>query len=215
MNEQESKAPGGFPKKGLAISIEGESKEALAATVVTSTANVIKLKLARPTSEPFQIGEEVRIKYWDEGMVVYYWDAEVIKIAAPGNQEVAISLYDKGVTIQRRRSYRFSLQIPFTFRVIDAADPELISEKVVNCQTENITAGGLLFETRLPLKVGDKLEINLQFTPSDQVNAVAWVVRSKPVKGDGESRHSVALEFLQLEEEEQSQLLMFLTQPPE
>jgi hypothetical protein len=42
------------------------------------------------------------------------------------------------------------------------------------------------------------------------VNVVGWVVRSEPVQGEGKDLHSVALMFLQLKAEEQSQLLQFL-----
>ena len=55
------------------------------------------------------------------------------------------------------------MHIPFWFTVIDAADLQLIGERVVNSETENISVGGLLFETSLQLKAGDKLEINLYF----------------------------------------------------
>ncbi|MCK5352446.1 hypothetical protein KAJ77_07695, partial [bacterium] len=58
--------------------------------------------------------------------------------------------------------------------------------------------------------LGDRLEIDLHLTPSQFVNAVGWVVRSEAVERDRKSLHSVAMEFLQLEGEEQNQLLLFL-----
>ena len=213
MIEQGTAGPGRYPKTGLAISIQGESKEALAATVLTGSPDQIWLELARPTSQDlFQEGEKVRIKYWDEEAVVYYWEAEVVSIAASGKRHVAISIHDKGVTVQRRKSPRVSLHIPFWFTVIDAADSQLIGERVVNSETKNLSVSGLLFETSLVLKAGDKLEMNLYFPPSHPLNAVGWVVRSNPVERDGKPLNEVALEFLQMEEEEQIQLLEFLVQ---
>ncbi len=213
MIQQNTADQGRYPQEGSAISIQAESRQALAATVVTSSPAEIWLELARPTSQDlFQEGEEVRIKYWDEGAIVYYWDAKVIDITPSGKRHVAISIHDKGVTVQRRKSPRVSLHIPFWFTVIDAANSELVGERVIDCQTENISVGGLLFKTRLLLQAGDKLEMHLHCPPSHPLNAVGWVVRSNPFEHDGKSVHLVALEFLQMEEEEQCHLLEFLVQ---
>ncbi len=213
MIQQNTDDQGLYPQEGSAISIQGESKQTLAATVVTSSPAEIWLELARPTSQNlFQEGEGVRIKYWDEGAVVYYWDAQIINITPSGKRHVAISIHDKGVTVQRRKSPRVSVQIPFWFTVIDAADSELIGKKVVDSQTENISVGGLLFKSALLLQAGDKLEINLYLPPSRPLNAVGWVVRSNPFALDGKPLNLVALEFLQMEEEEQCHLLEFLVQ---
>ena len=204
---------GRYPQEGSAISIQGASKQTLAATVVTSSPAEIWLELARPTSQDlFQEGEKVRIKYWDEGAVVYYWEAEVINITPSGKRHVAISIHDKGLTVQRRKSPRVSVHIPFWFTIIDAADSKLIGERVVNCQTENISVSGLLFKTHLLLQAGDKLEMHVHCPPSHDLNAVGWVVRSNPFEFDGEPLNLVALEFLQMEEGEQCHLLEFLVQ---
>ena len=44
------------------------------------------------------------------------------------------------------------------------------------------------------------------------MNAVGWVVRSNPFQRDGKPLNEVALEFLQMKEGEQIQLLEFLVQ---
>lgn len=206
---QESNSPGPIPKTGLVISIQAKSKEAVAATVISHSSSEIRVKLARPRSQvPFRSGERVRIKYWDEGTVAYYWEAKVLEV--DGDQEMAISIHDTGVAVQRRRSYRLALRVPFTMTVIDAADPALECGTTVRGRTENISIAGLLFETDLPLSIGDRVEINLQFTQSDQVSALGWVVRASPDQGKGESCSAIAVEFLQIDEEEQSQMLDFL-----
>ncbi|MDA2930696.1 PilZ domain-containing protein [Acidobacteria bacterium AH-259-O06] len=83
--------------------------------------------------------------------------------------------------MQRRKSYRVRVPVPFSFTVIDAGETELIGKQVPDSKTRNLSVGGLAFETTLPLKVGDKLEMNLQLSLSQRVNAVGWVVRSEPV----------------------------------
>ena len=200
-------------KIGLSVSIQGSSQEEFAASIATSCADEIWLELSRPRLElPFQKGERVRIKYWNEGAIVYCWDADIIQIAGAGHQHVAIAMRGKGVTIQRRRYCRVEYALPFSFSVIDAAEAGLIGEKFAKAKTQNISVAGLRFETSLGLKAGDKLEMNLRLPASQSVKAVGWVVRTEAVQNNGQPIYSVALQFLQLHEEDQIQLLEFLAQ---
>ncbi len=200
-------------KIGLAVSIQGSSQEEFAASVATSCSDEIWLELSRPCLElPFQRGERVRIKYWNERAIVYCWDADIIQIAGNGHQHVAIAMRGKGITIQRRRYQRVEYAIPFSFSVIDAAEAGLIGEKFAKAKTQNISVAGLRFETSLGLKAGDKLEMNLRLSTSQSVKAVGWVVRTEAVPKKDKVLSAVALQFLQLHEEDQIQLLEFLAQ---
>ncbi|MDA2938860.1 PilZ domain-containing protein [Acidobacteria bacterium AH-259-A15] len=200
-----------YLKIGLAVSIGGKSTGELAATVATISPDKMSLELSRPSSQlPFQKGEQVWIKYWDEGASVYCWDAQVAKISGPGNRHVAISISGKGLTVQRRKSYRVRVAVPFSFTVIDAVETEFIGKQVPDSKTQNLSVDGLAFESSVPFKVGDKLEMKLHLSPSEQVSGVAWVVRSEPLERDGESVNLVALQFLQWDAAEGHQLLEFL-----
>ena len=206
---QDPNNPGPIPTTGLVVSIQAKSGEVVAATVVFHSAKEIKVKLARtPSQAPFQSSEEVRIKYWDEGTVAYHWNGEVLEV--DGDREMTIAVQDRGIAVQRRRAYRAALEVPLTITVMDAADAALEPGTTVSGRTENVSTGGLLFETDLPLGIGDKVEIRLEFTSSDQVSAVGWVVRATPVEQSEESRRAIALEFLQIEEDEQSRMLYCL-----
>jgi len=201
-----------YLKIGMAVSVQGKSQQELAATVVAISPGLLRLELSRPSSQtPFQAGEKVGIKYWDTKAVLYYWDSKVMKISGPESQHVTIAV-GRSAVLQRRKSYRVRLPIPFSFTVIYAAESQLIDEKVRDSTTQNISVGGLAFETSLPLQREDKLEMHLSLSSSQKVNVLGWVVRSEPVKRNGENLHSLALMFLQLEAEEQSQLLSFLAQ---
>jgi len=199
-----------YLKIGLAVSVQGKSEEEVAATVVSISPGELELELSTPPSQlPCQEGEKVGIKYWDTRAVLYYWDAEVVQISRPDHRHLTISM-SGDVVVQRRKSHRVQTAVPFSFTVIEAVEPQLIDQKVSDSTTHDISVGGLAFETSLPLQVEDKLEIHLHLSSSQRVNVVGWVVRSEPVQGEGKGLRSVALMFLQLKAEEQSQLLQFL-----
>ena len=219
MSDEGIGSVGHYLKPGLAVSLQEESGEALAATIEALSPRSISLKLARPTPEPsFHTGDRVWMKYWDEGATVYRWERRVAELQGPENQQVILSISNKEVLVQRRKSYRIRLQIPFSLTVVDAADTQLIGAKDPKCTTQDVSVAGLAFDTVLSLNVGDKLALCLNFDPSLQVNAVGWVVRSEPTKRK-EYQHGtimtkvtnfVAVNFIQVNAEEQNHLLRFL-----
>jgi len=201
-----------YLKIGLALAVQGEAEGELGATLKSISPGRLGLELSRPTLRlPFQAGEKVGIRYWDKGAVVYSWDAEVVDTSVLRKQRVEVSI-DRGVVVQRRKSCRVCLPIPFSFTVIGAAEAQLISKKVLKGTTQNISAGGLAFETSLPLKVGDQLALNLHLPSSSNFDTQGWVVRSQPVENRGDDLRSIALMFQQLEPKERDRLSKFLAQ---
>ena len=181
----------------------------LAATVAKISSDQIRLVLVRPTfKSSFKEGERVRIKYWDV-QEAFYFESEILKVTGPTNEGVTISKPTEGVRVQRRKAQRVRKAIPFSLTVIKAADSDLVGE-MEDAKTKDISVSGLRFETHLLLREGDRLEMDLHLNPSQQVNAVGWVVRFEPAESSGASLYSVAVEFLQLELEDQNQLLLFL-----
>jgi len=199
-----------YLKIGLALAVQGEAEGELGATLKSISPGRLGLELSRPTLRlPFQAGEKVGIRYWDKGAVVYSWDAEVVDTSVLRKQRVEVSI-DRGVVVQRRKSCRVCLPIPFSFTVIGAAESQLISKKVLKGTTQNISAGGLAFETSVPLKVGDQLALNLHLSSLSNFDTRGWVVRSQPVESRGDDLQSIALMFQQREPKEQDRLLKFL-----
>ncbi len=128
MSEEGIGSVGNYLKPGLAVSLQEESGEPLAATIEALSPRSISLKFARPTPEPsFQSGDRVWMKYWDEGATVYRWETRVAEIQGPENQKVVLSISNKEVLVQRRKSYRIRLQIPFSLTVVDAKPATLTS----------------------------------------------------------------------------------------
>lgn len=192
-------------KTGTSVVVESKTKQELAASVADFSAEEIHLAMAA-SEFVFRQDEEVRIKYWEEG-VVYCWNARIMSL--PGDRKMVISLLDRGLTVQRRKFPRYSLAIPISFLVTDASKTWLIG-KSQECRTRDLSLGGVCFESTFPLEVGDKLALKLQPPRLQKLSASGWVVRSEPVLEGGKPFRLLALEFLQLEESEQKLLLQFL-----
>ena len=177
------------------------------ARVVKSSPGETWLKLSRhDTPSPFETGEPVRIKHWDEP-VISYWEGKVGKLAGD-NQTVTISNQGQGITLGRRRYSRLSLGIPTSFQVMHTSSDVIETHTIYSDRIRNMSAGGLAFDTSLALEVGDELEVELDLHHLQSVRVGGWIVRSKPIEGN--SRYSIALEFLGLGQEEQEKLLKFL-----
>ncbi|MDA2935025.1 PilZ domain-containing protein, partial [Acidobacteria bacterium AH-259-D05] len=169
-----------------------------------------QLQSTRPTTGfPFQEGEQIRVKYTEDGVLYYCWDGKVDKISVQENRAVTLSLSGVGVTVHKRKSPRVNVSIPFSFVIFEAAETEIISDQLVESTTRDMSVSGLSFTSDLPLKVGDQLQLNIKI-PAQSVNAMGWVVRCEP------SESLVSVEFLQSGEEEQRELMKFLAdQQPE
>ena len=74
---------------------------------------------------------------------------------------MAISIPEEAKIPQRRAAPRVCVQVPLYFSILSAAESELVSEKVFDSQTHDISTGGLRFETSLPLKDEDQLQLKL------------------------------------------------------
>ncbi|MCZ6769410.1 MAG: PilZ domain-containing protein [Acidobacteria bacterium] len=172
-----------------------------------SSPNEVCLELARPVWPlPFRKGSRVRIKYWDEGAIAYFWEAKILKAS---KRNVVAKLLGGGITVQRRQSYRVRTQVRLACTIIDAADHYLVGEEF-KCKTKDISLGGLTFETYLPLDAGDRLAMRIHFSSSNQIDVVGWILRATPIERDGDVINTVAVQFLQCEAKDQNHLLRFL-----
>ena len=179
------------------------------ALILSVTLQDVRLELIQATPHlPFAVGDEVRVKYWDEEEILYCWSARITTVT--GTRGVSLCLQDQGVTLQRRKMCRMEVPLPFGLTVIEAAERRLAGTTLRNLSTRNISPGGLRFETDCPLKPGDKLEILLRLGPGKIVKTSGWVVRSDPAPQESAALCSIAVEFIYLHQEEQRQLTDFL-----
>jgi len=71
---------------GVVVSITHKLSDPLAATVGAKIGPELLIQLVRPDQKlPFKKGDQILIKHWDADRVVYYWQANVVKIAGQGH----------------------------------------------------------------------------------------------------------------------------------
>lgn len=106
--------------------------------------------------------------------------------------------------IERRKLPRFTLKLPFEYRQIKAIDPDkLIAETV------NISATGLLLDSKKLLPLGTELEMFMRLTDRDY-HFIGKIVRSE--KKFAKQTYYLGVAFLGITEPEQKDLSVVLAQ---
>ena len=201
-------------QEGWVVSIASQltSLDERVATVTKSSPEETLLQLSRPDSaSPFQSGEPVRIKYWDEP-AVSYWEGKILEISGQDHQRVGISDQSPVITLGRRKYSRLSMAVPISCQVTHTSSDVLEKPSVFSNRVQNMSAGGLSFDTEVALEVGDELNIELDLPDLQNLSVGGWIVRSNPSENSPKGQQSVALEFLGLGQEKETQLLKFLDQ---
>ena len=161
-------------KEGLFVLIHQGSMDS-AGKLLKASPSQLDVAFSELPSAPLETGKQVTIKCWDEEANLYWWKTEVIKTSNQG-RHVEVSILEQGT--DRREYHRFSAPIPFSFAIRQADENSLIGQKGVSRIT-NLSWSGLLCEINLPIRVGDKLQLDLHLSLSDHLQADGWVVRSE------------------------------------
>ncbi|MDA2933621.1 PilZ domain-containing protein [Acidobacteria bacterium AH-259-D05] len=208
MNEQTRKRPDPRLRVGSSLIFQ-KGNEQVKASITALTEEEIGLELSRE-GKALKVKKEdaVRIKYWDE-QGIYFCGAQVVEVSG---SEVTVSIVSEPVAMQRRGVFRLSSEMPISFKVTESVHKALASQKVFQSQTRNISVGGLSFDTSLPLKETDLLELELTLPSSEKIGTTAEVVTSATTERDGKSVTSIGVEFFHLRPETRNLLLEFLLQ---
>ena len=109
-----------------------------------------------------------------------------------------------------REFFRLKLSVPFSFTVLEAKDPQIARNQTFTYRTQDLSGGGLRFETHLPLVRGDSLQLHLILPTSEPVKVHARVVWSKRSSEEGDEVYKGGLEFVDIDEEEQDRIIGFI-----
>jgi c-di-GMP-binding flagellar brake protein YcgR len=197
---------------GLELSMQsnqGSPENQLMASVIRIFKDEVWLKLAQSAPDTlFKEGERVQIQYRYE-KAIFSSETQIVKAAVSDDQYVAISIPEEVKVLQRREAPRVGVEIPLSFSILSAAENKLVSDTVFDCQTHNISTGGLRFETSLPLKEEDQLRLKLLLSESQELGVTAEVAWSMQVKRGGKTMTSVGTRFVELHLDEQIKLLQY------
>lgn len=206
------KSPERNVKVGQLISLcRTDSSSELAAAVVRME-DGMWIELLRPVPEiTFGRGEKIRIEAWDEdGSYTFHSIVqEAVSDPRPG---LRISKPTTGFAVQRKKSDRSRWSVPFSFSVLSAEDSDINGKTVPYARTQEISLGGMAFESNLPLSRGDQLKVRLTLLPSPhRLKLMAKVIRSTPTAAaEASGTNRVTLQFSELAPAEYNNLLLFL-----
>ncbi len=205
MSEETPRQPDPRLQVGFTVMVQREKKQFKASvTALTETEIVVDL-LNGKTVPQFEQGGEVRIKYWDESGI-YFCSGAVLRASGTS---LAVSVYSEPIAMQRRVVVRLAFAVPLSIRVTESSHQGLASQKLYEAQTRNISLGGLSFETGLPLKPADVLELQIKL-PSREIGATGEVVTAERTMLEGKGVNSVGVEFFELPAKTRNQLMEFL-----
>ncbi|MFB3142756.1 MAG: PilZ domain-containing protein [Acidobacteriota bacterium] len=210
--EQSAAGPDDCLKTGCALSIRsitGESDGQLAAAVTKIFSEEVWLKLAEPPPAHFKPGEKVKIQFGD-GEAVFFSETEIVKCSPTETQYVAISIPEKLQAFKKRAIPRIQSKVPVSISVVSATEDQLVSAAPFDSKTHDISTAGLRFDTTLPLKKGDELELKLLLSPEQEITVNAKVMGTKKVKRSGEAVTLVGTQFVEIQLDDQIKLLQFL-----
>jgi hypothetical protein len=181
-----------YLKAGRVVSVEGKA-EGITATVLTIDKDKLGLELLGPVFPAFQVGDPIRVIYWEgedpatscREPVISCWEARVVDARGPSNRHLMIALLGEkversAINKERRKDPRWSTSIPCTV--------EWLGHQITG-EVANISLGGALITKMLhPADQGRKvlLSIRAETTTIQLVCSVTSKVirRSEELKGD-------------------------------
>ncbi len=122
---------------------------------------------------------------------------------------------------ERRKSVRINEALPVKFILFDSKNAENLLSNVINCSTQNISAGGFMVETD-DLKNGQindlingminiALEVKLpaSIKPIKALAKVSWLVERKDIS-EGQKKFMMGLKFVDISMEDKDKIEKFV-----
>jgi len=173
-------------------------------TLLTETEIIVDFLPGKKVPQ-FEEGGKIRLRYWDEGGI-YICSGEVLRTS--GSSLVMLVLSEP-IAMQRRVVTRLALEVPMSLQVTEASHQGLASSKVYETHTRNLSGRGVSFDTGLPMRSGDIVELQINL-PSEKIGVTGEVVSSEKVLRDGKGVNSVGVEFFDMPSDTRSKLMEFL-----
>ncbi len=156
---------------------------------------------------PLEEGDEIRIVYYGDD-AVYDFSTAVIGCHAgrPGGRRYEAAIPERCWRVQRRDSYRLTIQIDAEYRV--TGDP-------IPCRITDVSGGGIAFRMNEPLEVGARIEVSFSLggvEESDRVRERVEVVRVWPATSSASSTwaYGCGASFVEIDTHSRDRILRFI-----
>lgn len=149
----------------------------------------------------------VRIKFYDS---VGLRMADTTLIVAGHPPGTAVLRVPRNVQVLRRRAwFRVSMAIPVKYAVMRSARAKVSATTVHDALTQDVSGGGVRFETPLPLDAGDGVEVRL--TPPGQAPLLLHCRVARTFPGSA-GTVSVGLEYVGIDESDRNRIVAMLVE---
>lgn len=151
-------------------------------------------------------GQRIVVQFWDP-MGIYRAKTTVLRVQTDRARRIYVAKPAQVEAQQRRQFFRVEVCVPFTFQRVldktDSPDAPFFQEK-----TQDLSGGGLRFETDVALAMGERLEVALELSEKTPINVEGDIVRKAPARKP--DRHSIGLNFVAIQEGARDRLIAFL-----
>jgi len=189
---------------------------AVDATLIGATATRILVSLPGLHScpETLYAGVEVSLRCIDSAGV-HSARSKVRAVRQTSPVTLSLDRPTRVETKQSRKSFRVPAAVAFLLDASGSSNPAARQMPVTECRSSDISAGGICFDTTIPLLVGDHVEVTLAaavrpeepLTPP--ITFAARVLRVRRIGGK-EPRSAVAVEYLSPKNVDRERLVRFL-----
>jgi len=145
--------------------------------------------------QEYGVGAPVTLKTWDQ-LGLHFGSTRVLRHLDQLAMGVGLAVARPAsyATMQRRATFRVPARLPFAFKVCSAEKPSAMGRGEHTGTTDDVSAGGMRFQTDLPLSVGDEIEMTITFIAgTPPIFRKARIVRTSEAAG---GRISVGVNFV-------------------
>ncbi len=157
---------------------------------------------------PLRPGDRVTVSYWSPAGA-YTFKARVSGVSPGGVPLLFLEEPEEVQRVQRRSFLRVPAALPVTFSILEDIE-QLPAPEVHQGETVDISGGGVLLRSPVPLREGDYLELEVTVPKRGTLGVVGRVVRVQEKKGAKGPEFYAGVDFVVIAEADRDKIVGFV-----
>ncbi len=196
----------------LSVEVLREGRMVLMAAIVSKVLpDAMWLRLFADDRDPgtLERGTHVKLKFWDAQGVGYQADTLIAARRLPGGDTLLVQRPKAVVPAQQRGFFRLDVAVPFSLVVLAAANPSVTS-KTFAFMSQDLSAGGLRFESDAELSLNDRVRVTLHMPPNSDLMSDARIAWKRAASLTSGRTKLFGIEFVRMSERQRDGIFAFL-----